>query len=93
MKAEIWTKTVCPYCVKAKRILDSLNIPYEEHIISAGMGEHKPAPNQRFVTREQLLERCPTARTVPQIWVDDVYVGGCDQLEAAVKNGIISPHK
>jgi glutaredoxin 3 len=87
MKAEIYTKTICPYCVRAKKLLTQLNIPYEEYIISAGMGEQKPAPNQYYVTRDHLLERLPTARTVPQIWIDGAHVGGCDDLEAAVKEG------
>jgi glutaredoxin 3 len=89
MKAEIWTKMVCPYCVKAKQILTQLNIPYDEYIISAGMGESAPATNQYYVTREQLWERLPTAKTVPQIWIDGKLIGGCDQLEAQVKQGII----
>jgi glutaredoxin 3 len=87
MKAEIYTKTTCPYCVRAKRLLTQLNIPYSEYIISAGMGESTPAPNQYYVTREQLLERLPSAKTVPQIWIDHEHVGGFDDLDAAVKAG------
>jgi glutaredoxin 3 len=90
MQAEIWTKDPCPYCVKAKKILNDLNIPYTEYKISAGMGESQPAPNQFYVTRDQLLEKMPTARTVPQIWIDGRHVGGCDNLEAEVKAGKIS---
>ena len=75
MKAEIWTKEVCPYCVEAKRILQTLSIPYSEYIISAGINEQSPAPHQFYVNRAQLLEKMPTARTVPQIWIDDVYIG------------------
>lgn len=87
MKAEIWTKEVCPYCVEAKRILQTLSIPYSEYIISAGINEQSPAPNQFYVPREQLLAKMPTARTVPQIWIDDVYIGGCTDLQAAVASG------
>lgn len=90
MKAEIWTKDMCPYCVKAKQILQDLNIPYDEYKISLGMGEDKPAANQYFVTRAQLLEKLPTARTVPQIWMDGRHVGGCDDLEAEVRAGKIT---
>lgn len=92
MKAEIWTKDMCPYCVKAKRILRDLNIPYDEYKISAGMGEAPPEPNQYYVTRDQLLERLPTAKTVPQIWIDGRHVGGCDNLEAEVKAGTVGPN-
>lgn len=87
MKAEIYTKTICPYCIRAKKILDGLHIPYDEFIISTGFGEQKPNNNQYYVTREQLLERLPTARTVPQIWIDGEHVGGCDDLEAQIKSG------
>lgn len=87
MQAEIYTKTICPYCTKAKRILTQLNIPYTEYIISPGMGESAPGPHQYYVTRDHLLERIPTAKTVPQIWIDGRHVGGCDDLEAEVKAG------
>ena len=91
MKAEIWTKDMCPYCVKAKKILTQLNIPYDEYKISVGMGESAPAPNQYYTTRAQLLEKLPTAKTVPQIWIDQRHVGGCDDLEAEVIAGKLTP--
>lgn len=87
MNAEIYTKDMCPYCVKAKKILTQLDIPYTEYKISAGMNESVPEANQFYVTRAQLLEKLPTAKTVPQIWIDGRHVGGCDQLEQAVKTG------
>jgi glutaredoxin 3 len=87
MKAEIYTKTMCPYCVSAKKLLTQLNIPYTEYVISVGMGESAPGANQYYVTRAQLLERAPAAKTVPQIWIDGEHVGGFDDLDAAVKAG------
>lgn len=87
MKAEIYTKTMCPYCVRAKELLTQLNIPYSEYMISTGMHESAPATNQFYVTRAQLLERAPAAKTVPQIWIDHEYVGGFDDLHAAVQAG------
>lgn len=85
MKAEIWSKTHCPYCVKAKALLDQLNIPYTEYVIGASAEGLKP--NQQAATREQLLARLPTAKTVPQIWLDGRHVGGCDDLHAEHKAG------
>lgn len=70
MKAEIWTKINCPYCVRAKALFENKGIEYAEHII----GE--------TVTREDLLERVPAARTVPQIWLDGNYIGGYTELAA-----------
>ena len=66
----IWSRDLCPYCVKAKNLLEIKGIEYEERNISAGIW-----------TREQLLEACPGARTVPQIVINGVLIGGYDQLE------------
>jgi len=90
VKAEIYTKTQCPYCVTAKKLLTQLNIPYDEYMISVGMGESSLGANQYYVTRAQLLERAPNAKTVPQIWIDGRHVGGCDDLEAEIKQGKIT---
>lgn len=68
MKAIIWSKDNCSFCTKAKRLLDSKGIKYEERKI----GEQW--------TREQLLEAVPDARTVPQIFLNDSYIGGYNEL-------------
>lgn len=68
MKAIVWTKDACPYCVQAKALLEQQGIEYEEKKIGAGY------------TREQLLEAVPTARTVPQIFLDGEHVGGFTEL-------------
>lgn len=70
MSTIVWSKDNCPYCVKAKRMLESKGIKFEERNISSGNW-----------TKEQLLEAIPNARTVPQIYLHDTYIGGCDQLE------------
>lgn len=87
MQAEIYTKDMCPYCVKAKQLLDKLNIPYTEYKISAGFDEMQPQPNQFYVTKADLLHKLPTAKTVPQIWIDGRHIGGCDDLYAAHARG------
>jgi len=69
-KAIVWTKTVCPYCVNAKNLLDSKGIEYEERNLETGEW-----------TKEQLLEAVPGARTVPQIFIDGKHIGGYDQLK------------
>ena len=70
----LWSRDLCPYCVKAKNLLEIKGISYEERNISAGIW-----------TREQLLEACPEARTVPQVVIDDVVIGGYDRLEEHFK--------
>ena len=74
-KAIIWTKTVCPYCVNAKNLLKTKGIDYEERNIQEGEW-----------TREQLLEAVPGARTVPQVFINDEYVGTYEHLKEYFKN-------
>lgn len=69
MKVIIWSKNQCIYCDQAKRLLESKGIEYEERNI-----------NGDTWTKEQLLEAVPQARSVPQIFVDDEYVGGFNEL-------------
>lgn len=69
-KAIVWTKTVCPFCINAKKLLDLKGIEYEERNISQGEW-----------TREQLLEAVPGARTVPQIFINGKLIGTYDNLK------------
>jgi glutaredoxin len=69
MKAIVWSKDACPFCDQAKALLSQRGIVYEERRIGAGY------------TREQLLEAVPTARTVPQIFLDDTHIGGFTELK------------
>ena len=85
MKAEIYTKVDCTHCHRAKNLMTSLGIAYEEFVISNGINESMPADNQRYVTAADLLERVPTAKTVPQIWLDGSYIGGYTELAAFAK--------
>lgn len=87
MQAEIWSKPLCPYCDTAKDLLAQLRIPYREYIISPGYDEKPPAENQQYVTKQELLQKLPSAKTVPQIWIDGVYIGGCTDLQAKIANG------
>ena len=68
MKATIWSKYNCPYCDQARALLDQRGIVYEERKIGDGW------------TREDLLEAVPTARTVPQIFIEDRLIGGFAEL-------------
>ena len=68
MKAIVWSKNQCPYCVQAKALLESRGIEYEERNIENGWD------------REDLLAAVPGARTVPQIFLDEELVGGFTEL-------------
>ena len=70
MKAIVWSKDACPYCVQAKALLSQKGIEFEERKIGDGW------------TKEQLLEAVPDARTVPQIFLDGELVGGFTDLRA-----------
>jgi glutaredoxin 3 len=68
MKAVVWSKDACPFCVQAKALLESCSIEFEERNVSKDW------------TKEQLLEAVPNARTLPQIFLDDKLVGGFTEL-------------
>ena len=74
MKATIWTKDSCPYCVQAKVLLEQQGIEYEERKIGSGY------------TKENLLESVPHAKTVPQIFLDGELVGGFNELKKRLEN-------
>lgn len=69
MKAIVWSKDACPYCDQAKALLAQKGIEFEERKIGHGY------------TRENLLEAVPTARTVPQIFIDEKLIGGFTELK------------
>jgi glutaredoxin len=73
MKAIVWSKDNCAFCDQAKALLEQRNIPYEEKKIGYGY------------TREDLLEAVPTARTVPQIFVNNNHVGGFTELRKYIE--------
>jgi glutaredoxin 3 len=69
MKAVVWSKYNCPFCDQAKALLNQKGIKFEEKKIGDGY------------TKEDLLESVPTARTVPQIFLDDKLIGGFTELK------------
>jgi glutaredoxin 3 len=69
MKAIVWSKYHCPFCDQAKSLLTLKGIAFEEKKIGDGY------------TREDLLAEIPTARTVPQIFLGEEYVGGFNELK------------
>ena len=75
-KVEIYTKAFCGFCVRAKHLLDSKGVDYAEYDITMG-GEK----------RDEMMERVPNARTVPQIFIDDQAIGGSDDLAALEREG------
>ena len=76
MTVEIYTKTFCPYCWRAKQLLESKGVEYREISVDYG-GE----------IREQMIVRANGRTTVPQIFIREHHVGGCDDLFALDRSG------
>jgi len=73
---EIYTKFACPYCVRAKHLLDSKGVQYSEYDVTMGGAK-----------RAEMVARAPGAQTVPQIFINDVAIGGSDDLRALDAQG------
>jgi len=75
MKANaiVWSKDNCTFCDQAKALLEQRNIAYEERKIGSGY------------TREDLLAAVPTARAVPQIFVNNNHIGGFTELKKYIE--------
>ena len=70
-KIEIYSSSFCPYCVRAKALFKKKELAFTEYNIQSD-------PN----LRDEMLTRSQGARTVPQIFINDRHVGGCDELYA-----------
>lgn len=79
-KIEIYTKAFCPYCTRAKRLLESKGAAFEEFDITMG-GER----------RAEMLQRANGRTTVPQVFIDGRHIGGSDDLAALDRQGGLDP--
>lgn len=68
-KIEIYTSRLCGFCARAKLLLEQKGLEYEEIDVD-------DAPGQK----ELMVDRAKGAQTVPQIFINDVHIGGCDDL-------------
>ena len=78
-KITIYTTAICPYCAMAKRLLARKGVAYEE--IDVG---------ERQGLRAEMEQRSGR-QTVPQIWIGEQHVGGCDELHALDAAGRLDP--
>lgn len=67
---KLYSSQWCPFCVQAKRLLDAKGVSYDEIIVDGNPG-----------LRAQMMQESGR-HTVPQIWINDQHVGGCDDLYA-----------
>lgn len=77
---KMYTTAVCPYCIRAKQILKAKGV---EHIEEVRVDTDPDARNHMMATTGR--------RTVPQIFIGDTHVGGCDDLIALDAKGALVP--
>ena len=75
-KVEIYLKTGCPYCLRARQLLDSKGVAHEDFVVDMG-GPKK----------QEMVQRAGGRTTVPQIFIDGRHIGGCDDLMALDRQG------
>lgn len=75
-RVEIYTKTLCGYSARAKRLLDSKGVQYEEYEISLD-------PQKRA----EMIQRANGRATVPQVFIDGRHIGGSDDLAELEREG------
>lgn len=66
---EIYTIPTCPYCIRAKKLLRERKMDYVEYDVSENEENY-----------EDMLSRSNGKKTVPQIFINDKHIGGCDDL-------------
>ena len=77
---KIYTTTYCGYCVRAKDLLKRKGVDYEEVDVTGNVS-----------MRAKLVEMSGGQRTVPQIFIGETHVGGCDDLYALDRAGKLDP--
>lgn len=78
-KIVIYTTAICPYCVRAKQLFQRKGLSYEEIDVS-----------RNHELRQQLMQQT-RQRTVPQIFINEQHIGGCDDLYALERQGALDP--
>ena len=64
----LYTTRFCPYCVRAKALLNSKDVAYQELAVDSDQG-----------LRREMIQKSKRT-SVPQIWIGETHVGGCDEL-------------
>ncbi len=76
-KVEIYTWRFCPFCIRAKHLLDRKGVAYEEYVID---GDEE--------ARDAMVARGSDGRrSVPQIFIDEAHIGGCEDLYGLERQG------
>lgn len=79
-KVEIYTWSTCPFCMRAKDLLDRKGVEYTEYCID---GDE--------VARDKMAKRGDGRRSLPQIFINDQHIGGCDDIYALEGSDKLDP--
>ncbi|WP_017304710.1 glutaredoxin 3 [Spirulina subsalsa] len=79
-KVEIYTWSACPFCLRAKALLNRKQVEYIEYCID---GDNE--------ARDKMAQRANGKRSVPQIFINDQHIGGCDDIHALERSGKLDP--
>jgi glutaredoxin 3 len=79
-RVELYTKATCPYCARARKLLDDKGVGYDEYEIS-----------QDSDKRAEMIHRSNGRTTVPQIFIEGRHVGGSDDLAELERQGQLDP--
>jgi glutaredoxin 3 len=75
-KVEIYTWMSCPFCIRAKSLLKKKGVDFVEYSIDGDEA-----------ARDKMAQRANGRRSLPQIFIDNVHVGGCDDIYALDARG------
>jgi len=75
-KIEIYTTRTCPYCMRAKMLLQEKGVGFKEYDVNSEPG-----------LRQKMMQRANGGYTVPQIFINDEHIGGCDEMYALDRAG------
>ncbi|XFA72838.1 glutaredoxin 3 [Thermosynechococcaceae cyanobacterium Okahandja] len=73
---EIYTWSACPFCIRAKQLLNRKGVPFTEYVIDGDEA-----------ARQKMAQRANGRRSLPQIFINNQHIGGCDDLYALEAQG------
>ena len=77
---EIYTWSTCPFCIRAKSLLNNKGVEFTEYVID---GDED--------ARDKMAQRANGRRSVPQVFINDQHIGGCDDIHALEAAGKLDP--
>jgi glutaredoxin 3 len=79
-KVEIYTWRTCPFCIRAKALLKRKGVEFTEYAIDGDAA-----------ARDKMTDRANGGRTLPQIFINDQHIGGCDEIHELDAQGLLDP--